>query len=355
MNDRYIPVRKFKSLPWAITFSDLCIVLLCFFILIASTARTDPRRYAEISESLQDHFGHASALAPNDPTNTPAQTGQPAATAETVSVLPAPTTGLILKPGHEAPLSLLHDVNYVRGILKEARSRQVVEVSAFGDRIKVQFATAPRGADATRLGYFQDVMESLRVLDRSKDELSHQLLIFGATDALLDTAEARAKSNPRTNEEANQIQLGQLLRSVETNLKQERLSGIITVEKLSHSVRIRLGEAGAFAPGDAALTPLALRVIDRLADVARQSDARILIGGHTDTVPIQTAHYRDNWELSAARAISVVRELVNQRDIDPARIEAQGFGDTQPMVPNDSAEHRAVNRRIEITLELSTS
>jgi len=355
MNDPYTPLRKYKSLPWAITFSDLCIVLLCFFILIASTARTDPRRYAEISESLQDHFGRASAVADRDPMNTQPQTAPPAAPAETVSVLPAPTTGLIIKPGHEDPLPLLHDVNFVRRILTGARARQVAEVSAFGDRVKVQFVTAPSGTDATRLSYFQDVMESVRLLDQSKDELSHQILIFGATDALLDAAEARVKNSIRTREESNQIQLGELMHSVESNLKQERQSGMITVEKLSHSVRIRLGEAGAFAPGDAALTPLALRVVDRLAEVARKSDARILIGGHTDTVPIKTVHYRDNWELSAARAISVVRELVNQRDIDPARIEAQGFGDTQPIVSNDSSEHRAINRRIEITLELTGS
>jgi chemotaxis protein MotB len=344
----YSPVRRFLSFPWAITFSDLCIVLLCFFILLTSTTRTDPERYSEISESLQDHFGankQAPTLALVNPTAADL-------TPDAMSVLPAPTEALNIKPGHADPLPLYHDVNKVRELLKNFRERKVVEVSAFKDHIRVQFAPVPSGDELVRLSYYQDVTEAVRLLQNSRDEWAHEVSVYGATDALLDAAGARIRNIQHAGDDASKLQLTQMTKNLEQAFIRERQSGMISVEQLSHSVRVRLGEVGAFAPGEAALTSTATLVVDRIGEAAKASGARILIGGHTDTMPINTARFRDNWELSAARAISVVRELVNRRGIDPARIEAQGYGDTQPLLSNDSPEHRAMNRRIEITLEL---
>lgn len=127
-------------------------------------------------------------------------------------------------------------------------------------------------------------------------------------------------------------------------------SGQITVESRAGSLLIKLGEAGAFASGEAVLSPMALQLIARVAVVARAGNASLIIGGHTDNVPIRTGRYQDNWDLSAARAIAVVRELVDHQGVDPKQIEAQGFGDTRPASPNDTAEHRVANRRIEIAV-----
>jgi len=69
-------------------------------------------------------------------------------------------------------------------------------------------------------------------------------------------------------------------------------------------------------------------------------------------MPISNARYRDNWDLSAARAIAVVREMVRVHRIDAERVRAQGFADTKPVVANDSASNRLRNRRIEIALEV---
>jgi chemotaxis protein MotB len=127
-------------------------------------------------------------------------------------------------------------------------------------------------------------------------------------------------------------------------------SGQITVESRAGSLLIKLGEAGAFGSGEAVLSPMALQLIARVAVVARAGNARLVIGGHTDNVPIRNGRYQDNWDLSAARAIAVVRELVERQGMDPKQIEAQGFGDTRPAAPNDTAEHRVANRRIEIAV-----
>jgi chemotaxis protein MotB len=116
------------------------------------------------------------------------------------------------------------------------------------------------------------------------------------------------------------------------------------------SLMIRLGEAGAFGSGEATLTPMALQLIARVALVTRVGNARLVIGGHTDNVPIRNGRYQDNWDLSAARAIAVVRELVEHQSVDPKQIEAQGFADTRPALANDTPAQRTANRRIEIAV-----
>lgn len=124
--------------------------------------------------------------------------------------------------------------------------------------------------------------------------------------------------------------------------------GVIDIRQRDRQVEIRMGDAGAFASGDAQLTPLSQALIAQVVAVAGVRDAQITIGGHTDNIPIRGGRYRDNWELSAARAIAVVRELVDHHGIDPAHVHAQGFADTQPIASNDLPLGRASNRRIEI-------
>jgi flagellar motor protein MotB len=84
-----------------------------------------------------------------------------------------------------------------------------------------------------------------------------------------------------------------------------------------------------------------------------EPDQMILVGGHTDDRPIANARFASNWELSAARATTVVRYLIDTDHIQATRLMAAGFGEFHPIVPNDTREHRALNRRVEIHL-LST-
>lgn len=106
-----------------------------------------------------------------------------------------------------------------------------------------------------------------------------------------------------------------------------------------------------FAAGEAELTPAGRSVIDRLLPaINRLPDYTVVVEGHTDNVPIQTPRFPSNWELSAARAGSVVRHL-EARGINPTRLRATGYADTRPIAANDTAANRALNRRVEITLE----
>ncbi|GAB2551350.1 flagellar motor protein MotB [Gracilibacillus alcaliphilus] len=88
------------------------------------------------------------------------------------------------------------------------------------------------------------------------------------------------------------------------------------------------------------------------ADVANllytEPPHQIVISGHADDVPIVNASYSSNWELSVARAVNFMTILLENQDLDPTLFSAKGHGEFDPIVPNDTAEHRAQNRRVEV-------
>jgi type VI secretion system protein ImpK len=90
-----------------------------------------------------------------------------------------------------------------------------------------------------------------------------------------------------------------------------------------------------------------------IADALNQVPGQVVISGHTDNVPMRSMRFPSNWVLSEARA-NAVRQILASR-VAPDRMTAQGLADTQPVVPNDSAANRAMNRRVEITLTAGAS
>lgn len=117
---------------------------------------------------------------------------------------------------------------------------------------------------------------------------------------------------------------------------------------------VTVSDAVLFASGDADLTPDGREFVDRIAEVAsRHSDRAILIEGHTDDVPIGEIlkdRYPSNWELSSARACSVLRYLQWHHNLDPARMSAIGYGQYKPLADNETPEGRAQNRRVVIAI-----
>ena len=126
--------------------------------------------------------------------------------------------------------------------------------------------------------------------------------------------------------------------------------GWIEVDQDGSRVHLQFGTADGFDVGSDRPTPQTLALIDTLADTLGHSEAHITVAGHTDDVPISTDRFRDNWDLSSARAASVIRELVKSHGIDPQRLEARGYADTRPLARNDTEQARARNRRIEIEI-----
>jgi chemotaxis protein MotB len=137
-------------------------------------------------------------------------------------------------------------------------------------------------------------------------------------------------------------------------LKQELASaigdGLLEVEGFNDRVLIRIRERGSFGSGKANLKPEFEPILLQIAEVLNQRDGQFIISGHTDDIPIETQQFRSNWDLSAKRAATVVHFFIQKGDIDPERMEIRAHSDNQPLVPNDSWENRATNRRVEISV-----
>ncbi len=126
------------------------------------------------------------------------------------------------------------------------------------------------------------------------------------------------------------------------------------VELLTHegSIELRLKESILFATGRADLRPEGRELLDTLVPLLRQDAHAIAVEGHTDNVPIATALFPSNWELSAGRATTVVRHLIGQ-GVAATQLRAIGYADTRPLDENATEEGRARNRRVSIVISMS--
>lgn len=115
-------------------------------------------------------------------------------------------------------------------------------------------------------------------------------------------------------------------------------------------VRVALTASTFFQPGSAKLKMSALPSLDKVAEVLKSNDKRVIIEGHTDDTPIEDSQFPSNWELAGGRASAVVRYFVKYHKLDPKRFVSISYGDQKPMVPNDTDEHKSMNRRIEILI-----
>jgi len=133
-------------------------------------------------------------------------------------------------------------------------------------------------------------------------------------------------------------------------LKTEIEEGLIEVESQQNRIVIRIREKGSFPSGDATLNQAFVPILKTIHDVLIGTDGLIAVAGHTDNIPINTARYRSNWELSTSRATSVVHELLNYNEMPAERFVLEGYAYTRPLLPNDNATNRAQNRRVEIVV-----
>ncbi len=132
-------------------------------------------------------------------------------------------------------------------------------------------------------------------------------------------------------------------------VKEHDLQDLMAIDQSADRVTIRLKSLLLFELGQAALTERAEQVLADIAALLAVVQRDIRVEGHTDDVPIHTRRFPSNWELSTARAISVVESLLTH-DIDRTRLAVAGYGEFKPIVGNDSEEHRALNRRVEIVI-----
>ncbi len=146
-----------------------------------------------------------------------------------------------------------------------------------------------------------------------------------------------------------------LLEDIDDVIREETVGDNIVLKTSEGTVSMLITGTALFSAGEAELNEEADSVMNRIAGlVAEYPEYNINIKGYTDNVPIATDRFPSNWELSAFRATTVLKYLVSE-GIDPVRMTATGYGELMPIVPNDSDENRAKNRRVEFVLEKKKS
>jgi chemotaxis protein MotB len=129
-----------------------------------------------------------------------------------------------------------------------------------------------------------------------------------------------------------------------------QMSLVKIVEKVNGDIVITIPDQVLFNSGEAAVRPEALRFLEGLGAAILELDRHTRVEGHTDDVPIRTAQFPSNWELSAARAVMVVRVLSELYGVPANHLAAVGHADTRPVTVNSDAEQRAKNRRVEVVI-----
>jgi chemotaxis protein MotB len=143
--------------------------------------------------------------------------------------------------------------------------------------------------------------------------------------------------------------LGSLAKKLGDLALDPALKGKFQVRMEGRGLVISLAEAGFFPSGTATLKPDAVDALRLLAHTVSDKALHVIVEGHTDNVPVRGGKYASNWELSTGRASTVVSMFIEQ-GLDPSRLSASGYGEFKPVAPNDTAEGRARNRRVDIVL-----
>jgi chemotaxis protein MotB len=141
-------------------------------------------------------------------------------------------------------------------------------------------------------------------------------------------------------------------RRIRQEVAKENLQEAIKVQVTETGLAIKVADPIGFEVGNAGVQPEFTTILAKVAEILNnQPEALIRVEGHTDNTPIQTREFPSNWELSAARALNVVKYLAHTGGISPAKLSAVGYGEYRPLVPNDTPANKRQNRRIEIYVD----
>ncbi|AST92879.1 flagellar motor protein MotS [Sutcliffiella cohnii] len=169
------------------------------------------------------------------------------------------------------------------------------------------------------------------------------------TDFSIDY-ESTNNNNSNYGEEQSEDQLEEVLREVQQFLDENDLEDIVVANRTERGVVLVLEEQILFNSGEASILPVAFPFLTKLGNLLERIPNLVKIEGHTDTVPMNNYQYPSNWELSTARASSVIRYLIDEHDLNAERFIAVGYGETRPIVPNTTRENMQKNRRVEIVI-----
>ncbi len=192
---------------------------------------------------------------------------------------------------------------------------------------------------------FRDISQSIQGVFSGSGKTE----IFDKEASIIDEME-----NPLESEEV-ESGLVKIHNKVSDYIDEHNLGKEVSVNMNEKGVFVDIKEAILFDPGSAKIKPGGIDVLKKLTGLLKSMTNEIVVEGHTDNVPIGRANYGSNWELSADRAVSVVRHFSEIENIDPSRLSAVGYSEFRPIADNTTAENKALNRRVNILIILDES
>ncbi len=157
------------------------------------------------------------------------------------------------------------------------------------------------------------------------------------------------EEQPPDEGETEDPELDELKRRMESYIKNNDLDAVVTLSESKRGVEITLKDVILFDPGQAILKEHSFKTLNAIIGLLKALPNPISIEGHTDNVPIGNAPYRSNWELSSARASSVLHYFAS-KNIQESRLQFTGYGEFKPLVPNNTVDNRQSNRRVNIVI-----
>ena len=365
---------------WMATFADMATLLMAFFVLILSFAEFNVPKFKQISGSLKNAFGIQRVVPVVE---------QPKGTtvlALNFSPSPAPSVTKNLKQqtsdAEQKNLDLKSELD--EGDSAKSNSKETLEAKKLSEEIINEISS-----DEVKVETVNDkVLVSVKTENKSSEEISQLIkktmdavetarentgttdtdVLIGGIDQNIKSMASATIENMSLKEQVNELEAKKSKdekSSQEKNkkaefsedqlrvaLKQEIGKGLAEVQREKDRVIVTVGSAGAFSSGSAKLTEQARAIMQKIAKVSAKGAGQVNVSGHTDDVPlIFGGQYRDNWDLAAARASSVVQELSKANTIPSEKLKAISFGETKPLEQNDTREGREKNRRIEIEIK----
>ena len=365
---------------WMATFADMATLLMAFFVLILSFAEFNVPKFKQISGSLKNAFGVQKVIPVVE---------QPKGTTVlslNFSPSPAPSVTNNMKQqtseSEQKNLDLKSEIdegdsaksNSKENMTAKELAEEIIEnvssddvkVETVDDKVLVKVNTKDKTNDEISK-LIQETLESVEKARENTGATDTDVLIGGVDKNIKSMASAMDENKALKNKvseletknsEDSSTQKEKSRKAefsedqLRVALKQEIGKGLAEVQREKDRVIVTVGSAGAFGSGSAKLSKQAKAIMNKIAKVSGKGAGQVNVSGHTDDVPlIFGGQYRDNWDLAAARASSVVQELSKAETIPMDKLKAISFGETKPLEQNDSAKGREKNRRIEIEIK----
>jgi chemotaxis protein MotB len=275
---------------WMATFADLMTLLMCFFVLLLSFSEMDVLKFKQIAGSMKFALGVQNKIEVKD--------------------IPKGTSVIAqeFRPGRPEPTPI------------ETIQQQTVEMT----------------------------QQMLEFQEGESDFAGGKQTERGGQQA--ESEDDKKSAESERNSEAASEKTKELLERIQRQLQQEMQAGMLEMEQFGQQIIIRIRERGSFPEGSAFLQPQFKSVIRAVAEALKDIPGEITVSGHTDNQQLVSEIYTSKWDLSAKRAVAVAEEMLKTEGFEEDRLVTMGYADTKPIVPNNSAENRAQNSRVDIAI-----